>query len=122
TEATIEDMGAGETILGYKTHKYRIRQPDNTVEFWVAELPGTNFKKFVTGFGAHFSGVDPRMADKIPQGFALKVVVTGKDPVTTEVTKIEKTSFTDSDFEVPAGIQVMDMSGMMRGRGRGTSN
>jgi hypothetical protein len=119
TDVTVEDLGAGEAILGYKTHKYRVRQPDNTVEFWVADLPGTDFKKFVTGFGARFSGVDPRMAAKMPSGFAMKVVVTGKDPVSTEVTRIEKTSFTDADFEVPAGMQVMDMSGMMGGRGRG---
>jgi hypothetical protein len=118
TDATIDDLGAGETILGHKTHKYRVRQPDNTVEAWIAELPGVEFKKFVMGFGARFSGVDPRMAEKIPSGFAMKIVVTGKDAVTMDVTKVEKTSFTDSDFEVPTGIQVMDMPSM-GGRGRG---
>jgi hypothetical protein len=122
TDAPIEDLGAGETMLGYKTHKYRVRQPDNTVEFWVAELPGTDFKKFATNFGARFSGIDPRMAEKIPAGFAMKAVVSGKDPVTMEVTKVDKTSFSDADFEVPAGIQVMDMSGIMGGRGRGRGN
>jgi hypothetical protein len=45
--------------------------------------------------------------------------MTGKDVGTVEVTKIDKTSFTNADFEVPAGLQVMDLSGMMGGRGRG---
>lgn len=119
SDATIEDLGAGETILGYKTRKYRIRQTDNTVEAWIAELPGVDFKKFAMGFGAQFTGINPRMAEKIPSGFAVKAVMSGKDTGTMEVSKIEKTSFTESDFQVPAGIQVMDMSGMMRGRGRG---
>jgi hypothetical protein len=118
-EATVEDLGPGETILGYKTHKYRIRQPDGTVEAWIADLPGIDFKKFATGFGAQFSGMHPRMAEKIPSGFALKVVISGKETGTMEVSKIEKTSFTNSDFEVPAGLQVMDLGAMMGGRGRG---
>ena len=119
-DATIEDLGAGEPILGYKTHKYRVRQGDNsTVEAWIADLPGIDFKKFATGFGARFSGMDARMAEKIPSGFALKVVMSGKDSGMIEVTKVEKTSFANADFEVPAGLQVMDLSGMMGGRGRG---
>jgi hypothetical protein len=120
-DVSIDDLGAGESILGHATHKYRIKpaNPDEAVEVWIATDIPLDYKKFASAFGARFTGTDARMVAKIPNGFALKVV--GKTG-TMEVTKIDKASFDDSEFQVPAGIQVMDLSGMMGGRGRGRGN
>ena len=52
-----------------------------------------------------------------------RILTPSDDPVAAaqalEVTQAGKTSFEESDFEVPPGIQVMDLGAMMGGRGRG---
>jgi hypothetical protein len=117
----VEDLGASETIAGHPTRKYRIKptNPDEAVELWIAtDIPGIDYKAFAGMFGARFTGTDSRMAAKIPTGFAMRVV--GKTGG-MEVTKIDKATFSDADFEVPAGINVLDLGAMMGGRGRGSN-
>jgi hypothetical protein len=53
----------------------------------------------------------------MPSGFPLKIVGSGQNAFNFEVKKVEKTSFSDADFEVPPGVQVMNIP--MGGRGRG---
>jgi hypothetical protein len=92
-------------------------------------------QKFVDLFGGAFSGLSggnskelsSAMVAKMPKGYTLKAVIKSvetpksgpaKNSTTTiEVTEITKTSIEASEFEVPAGIQVMDMAQMMGGRG-----
>ena len=139
----VTDLGAGEPILGHATHKYRFHETyksgseatphDVTSDAWFStDLGGAEegFRKFSESFGAQFGSgnaakplVDARRA-KMPKGFPMKMVSTtakaeGKTVTTMEVTRIGKMSFEASDFEVPAGIQVMDLGALMGGRGRG---
>ena len=120
-DVVVEDLGSGGTVLGHSTHKYRIKPANaDPMEAWFAtDVPGLDYKKFASSFGASFTGSDAKAAAKMPTGFPLKMVGTGTNAFSLEVTKIDKSSFADSDFEVPSGMQVMDMGAMMGGRGRG---
>jgi hypothetical protein len=138
-QVNVEDLGAGGQIAGHATRKYRITtkanvngNPMETVsESWFAtDLSGAEegFKKFSSSFGAQFSGnsakeIQDAMMSKMPKGFPMRSVTeisegSSKTKATMEVTRIEKSSFEGPEFEVPTGIQLMDMSGMMGGRGR----
>ena len=118
---TVQDMGAGESIAGHPTHRYKMTGASGgAAEVWVAtDIPGLNYKTFASAFGAQFSGASANVASKLPaNGFALKVVSTNNGATTTmEVTQVDKSNFEPSVFEVPAGITPMDIGGMM-GRGR----
>ena len=92
-------------------------------------------QKFSDLFGGAFSGLaggsskelSAAMVAKTPKGYTLKAVIKSvetpasgqpKNSTTTiEVSEIAKASFEVSDFEVPAGMQVMDLAQMMGGRG-----
>ena len=149
--ATVDDLGAGERIVGYATHKYRVHTTytmtsarggatkyDATIEASMAtDVPGLadGLQKvaamFSTAFGASAGGkskaVSDAVAAKMPKGYALKSVVksvetspSGQAKTTTatiEVTEVSKVTFEAAEFEVPAGMQVMDIGQMMRGRG-----
>lgn len=134
----VEDLGAGGSILGHPTRKYRIRttytvngnKQDDVSETWFAtDLSGSDegFAKFYTTFGAAFGGrnssktVADAVRAKMPKGFPVKVVTTsntanGPAVTTIEATEITKTSFDPAEFELPAGIQLMDPAGMFGGR------
>jgi len=59
-------------------------------------------------------GVTARMWIWEDYGFPIKVVsTTSEGTVTVEYKNIEFTAIDDSVFELPAGVEVMDMSGMM---------
>ncbi len=129
---TIEDLGAGETILGHPTHKYRVKSTsaaggEDVTELSVAtDMPGADgvFKRMGESFGGQAGGgaskcVGDVMASKMMKGFPLKVVSNaGGKTSTMEATRAEKISFDGSEFEIPAGFQTMDGS-MFGGRGRG---
>jgi hypothetical protein len=152
----VTDLGAGEAMLGFATHKYRVRQQytmttsmrgqsrtekhDDVSELWMTTaMPGftEGLEKFAENFGNAFGGAGQgaskdlaaAMAGKIPKGYPLKSIVTsnvttGDGPARTTVTTLEvldvtKASIDAAEFEVPAGIQVIDPAMMMRGRGRG---
>lgn len=136
--ANVDDLGAGESILGHPTHKYRIRstymingekQADTSETWFATDLTGSDdgFGKFFTTFGAAFSGgnssksVADAVRAKMPKGFPVKIITNSNTPqgpvvTTIEASEITKTSFEPADFEVPAGIQLMDTGSLMGGR------
>lgn len=135
-KVTVEDLGAGETILGHKTKKYKMVQSylmgvkpfSGVTEFSMATDmtdAETGLKKFNDSFGKQFVGaatskeVQAEIQAKTPPGFAMRTIVNmttpdGPQTMKMEVTKAEKASIDEKDFEVPAGIQLMDMAAMMK--------
>jgi hypothetical protein len=96
---------------------------EGVTEIWMAtDMPDAEagFRKFTDTFGMQFVGaatskdVQAALQAKQPRGFALRTAVAMKTPdgpqnMKLEVTKIEKSSIEDKEFQVPAGIQLMDM-------------
>lgn len=149
----VQELGAGETMLGYATRKYRVRQRytvsggmrgsqpvqhDDVTEMWMTtSIPGMDdgLQRFADVFGSAFGGggsggsteLAAAMKGKIPPGYPLKTVVTSTEtrngsagqPQTTtlEVLDVTRTNIEASEFELPAGIQLLDPAMMMRGRG-----
>ncbi|HEX9692992.1 MAG TPA: DUF4412 domain-containing protein [Gemmatimonadales bacterium] len=118
----------------------RTEKHDDVSELWMTtSMPGftEGLEKFAESFGNAFGGAGQgaskelaaAMAGKIPRGYPLKTIVTSNTTVgdgparptttTLEVLDVTKTSIDAAEFEVPAGIQVIDPAAMMRGRGRG---
>lgn len=139
---SVEDLGAGESMLGHSTHKYRVHTKftqntnmmgqattanhDDSSDLWMTtDFPGAEeaFARLGSTFGSRGgSEVSDAVRSKLPKGVPLKIVATVKterdNTVTTmETTEIKKTAFQASDFEVPSGIQIMDLGAMGRGRG-----
>jgi hypothetical protein len=144
----VTDLGSGGTIIGYATRKYHVRQKYsmtvtvfgqtiteavNTADtLWVTQDLGAAegaLKKFQESFGSMMGGGMAKVADslasKMPKGFPLRTVSVrtddkGKATVNrAEITEIKKATFAAAEFEIPAGINLMDMGAMMGGRGRG---
>jgi hypothetical protein len=140
----VEDLGAGESILGFPTRKYRLKQAytttgrgggaqDVTTDVWMTtSISGADaaLRRFSESFGSQYTagsnarGVVDALSAKMPQGFPMKSVATerrgnGSVVTTMEVTELTKTAFSQSEFDVPSGIQLIDMNAMMGGRGRG---
>lgn len=124
---SVEDLGVGETILGVATRKYRMRarlqakgdRPtgDEVTEMWIAtSLPQGKgvFKRFAKTFGNQIGSAGcPDQFSKFPEGFPLRIKSTkpgprGPETETTIVTSIKQMTFPDSDFAIPAGMNVMD--------------
>lgn len=131
----LDDLGPGETILGHPTRHYKLthqmtvdgKQESGAAEVWVAtdlKDAEAGFRKFGESFGKSFLGASSDKAEdaifaKMPGGFPLRIVAgTGSETVRVDVTKAEKVSIDEKEFEVPAGIQLMDLARMMGGRGR----
>lgn len=132
---SVVDLGAGEAIAGRATRKYKVTQSyriddrpfEGTTEVWMAtDMADAEeaLKKF-GAFGHQFVGaatskdIQAEMDAKMPKGFALRTLVNmttpdGPQSVRMETVKAEKATFDDKDFEVPAGIQLMDMAAMMK--------
>lgn len=132
----LQDLGAGEAILGHKTKHYKMTQKysmggkpyEGVSEIWMATDmtdAESGFKKFNDSFGMQFVGaatskeVQAEIQGKQPPGFAMRMLVsmttpTGPQNMKIEVTKAEKASFEDKEFQVPSGIQLMDMGAMMK--------
>jgi hypothetical protein len=134
-KVSIEDLGAGETILGHATRRYRITETPGggdasgteAIEVWVAtDLPDAvaGFKSFGESFASSFLDLTSQAATdaitrKMSDGFPMRVVATssaGKEMMRMEVSRAERVSFDDKEFEVPAGIQLMDMGAMLKKR------
>jgi hypothetical protein len=132
---TMDDLGPGETILGHATRRYRLthrltmggQQEGGTAEVWMASdlaEAEAGFRKFGEAFGKSLLGgssvdVENAIFAKMPTGFALRIVATsGTETIKMEVTKAQKTSMDASEFEVPSGIQLMDIGAMLGGRGK----
>ena len=127
---TIDDLGPGETILGRATRRYKLthrvtvngQQESGTAEVWMASdlaEAEAGFRKFGESFGKSLLGgssadVENAIFAKMPPGFALRMVATaGTETVKMEVTKAQKLSIEEKEFEVPSGIQIMDLAAML---------
>jgi hypothetical protein len=118
----------------------RTERHDDVSELWMTTaMPGfaDGLEKFAETLGNAFGGAGQgasselaaAMAGKIPKGYPLKSVVksnttdaNGQARTTTttiEVLDVSKATLDASEFDVPAGIQVIDPMQMMRGRGSG---
>lgn len=77
---TFEDLGAGETILGHKTHKYRLRQK-YTMEMRVIGMRRSNTEESVTDqwVATNLRGVDERAMQRWAKSFGAGVKVTNPD-------------------------------------------
>jgi hypothetical protein len=135
-KVTLEDLGAGDAILGRKTKKYKMTQKysmggkpyEGVSELWMTTDMNdaeAGLKKFQESFGMNFVGaatskeVKDEIQGKTPPGFPMRTVVImttpeGPQKMTMEVTKAEKASIDEKEFDVPAGIQLMDMAQMMK--------
>lgn len=150
---TVQDLGAGERILGFATRKYHVEMKYKTTvrvmgtvdttsvnmstDTWIttdAGEPLAVLRKHAEKFGSMFNGgatksVTDVMTAKLPKnGVALRTNIKSVDEkgthlVSVEVAEMKRANFEVTEFEVPAGINVMDlgamMGGMRGGRGRG---
>ena len=122
-EVTLEKTSETEKILGYTATKYISTDSKGVVsDLWLAEglgtfMPMSNQNPMGRSrANASQKGWERALAGK--EMFPLRVVSkdkSGKESFRMEVTKIEKKSLPDSDFEAPAGYQKFDMGGMMKG-------
>lgn len=121
-DATLENTGETETILGYKCTKYLAKSKEALTEIWATEELGT-----FMGLGNAMGGPGGKRApsqgwEKALVGknfFPLRVVsITGKkQQFRMDVTAVEEKSLPASFFAPPAGYQKFDMGGMMQGLG-----
>src|SRR5688572_5653672 len=126
---SIEDLGAGERILGYATRRYRATSKasdgsgDGVVEMWMADIGALSamLHKYCESFGGLVKGnsagsVNRAVGAKIPKGHVpLRTVITattnrGKTVTTVETTDIKRTAIDPAELDVPAGMNVMDPS------------
>jgi hypothetical protein len=147
----VTDLGAGERILGYATRKFRVEtkykttvtvmgtttteSTEGTSDIWVTSDPSdalAAIRKYSQTMGASVMGgakdiFEAQMKMLPANAVALRTVTTGttdkgKMSFSMEVAEIKKATFEATEFEVPAGMQIMDMGAMMGGRGRGGLN
>jgi hypothetical protein len=125
----VEDLGAGERLLGHATHKYRVTQRytiamsmmgqsiqttnASSSEVWMAaDVPGADaMAKFTESIGGSMTGGAPAakpladaMKGKMPKGTALKTVATmtvtqNSGTPTTTVSTVEVTAITKTDID-----------------------
>ena len=109
---TIDKTGKMETIAGYSCEDWKITE-DNGEKSEACMAKGIAFPSMGRAQGW--------MADLMDQKvFPLRVVTddpSGKEKSRMEVTKIEKKSIDDSQFQVPAGYKTQSMEEMMKSFG-----
>lgn len=144
----VTDLGAGERILGFATRKYRVEtrvkttvsvmgtttsdSAESTYDIWVTSDASdalAAIRKYSQTMGSSVMGGSKDVFDawmkKLPaNAVGLRTIGTstsekGKTTFNMEIAEIKKATFEATEFEVPAGMQVMDMGAMMGGRGRG---
>ena len=142
----VTDLGAGERVAGFATRRFRAdmkfkttvddnglkttEMNDSSYEIWLTTDRGdvmTALRAFDKATGTSVVGGQKEISDGLmaklpPNSSVLRVVGhnltnEGKTSMRMEVTEIKKATFEPAEFEVPAGVQVMDMSAM-GGRGR----
>jgi hypothetical protein len=117
-QATLQDTGVKERILGYECTKYIATSAEGTSEIWVTDQLGA--------FTGLYQGDGPGQRPQAPQAwegaikgrnfFPLRVVANnGKGTFKLEVTSVEKASLPDSQFTPPEGWTKFDMGSMMGG-------
>jgi hypothetical protein len=118
-QASLQQTGVKETILGYECTKYVATGQEGTSEIWVTDQLGT--------FTGLFHGGGPGRRPQAPQGwesaltgksfFPMRVVTSanGKEKFRLEVTSVEKGSLPDSLFTPPSDWRKFDLGSMMGG-------
>jgi len=114
-----------ESIAGYEATKYQVLVDGKMEqEIWMSKdldvTSDLNLEKYNHMSSMRMPKVtfqsSPEYQDLMKMGYPLKEVQFQADgKVITQVTKIEKKTIPDSQFEVPAGFQEMDMQQMMQG-------
>ena len=128
---TVDDLGAGETIVGAATHKYRFRSKynntsqtrgalkgDGTIDVWIApQLGGLSdgLQKFADTFGTVFSGMagggskalSAEIRAKMPKGYTMKAVIKLAETdvsgkTENTTTTVEVTEHAKASFEATA--------------------
>jgi hypothetical protein len=140
-KSAIADLGAGETILGHKTHKYRLttttkdsaipaacHEMESVIDMWIA--PDIDFDAIQKEVGDRFGsvgGLGDMMTEagvaqaQVPKGAPLRMIVKSHDPalptkvltISMQFSDLTHGPIADSLFTVPAGFQKMDMRSMM---------
>ncbi len=120
TDVQVEKTGETETILGYATKKYLIKDTSHstTSEVWAAEGLGT----FITSSGGIFKkkgAMSPIEKELAARGaFPLRMVShnsNGDETSRMEVVSIDKKSLPDDAFTVPSDYHPFDLGGMFGG-------
>jgi hypothetical protein len=141
---TVQDLGVGEKMLGHATRKYRIRVSSPigaggscasatsnavTTDGWFAtDVSDGGFTSVFSLLPLLLAGASPAagpdpLQNVMPRGMPMKLVALcdtpSRDPVgTLKVTSIEPATIDAAEFEVPAGMTVLDPNAIGRGRGR----
>ncbi|HEY0945922.1 MAG TPA: DUF4412 domain-containing protein [Opitutaceae bacterium] len=118
-EATFENTGETEKVLGYLCTKFISKDEDNnTYEIWAAEGLGT----FMGAGGKNPMKRAPRSAwetELAKKGFfPLRMTgknAKGKEIFNMEALAVEKQTLPDTHFAPPAGYERFDMGGMLKG-------
>lgn len=106
----VEKTGKTDTVAGYSCDVWKMTEASGEkTEACVAK--GISFP----AMGRHAGWMS-----SLEDGFPLRAIsydAAGKEKSRMEVTKIEKKSIDDSQFQVPAGYTTQDMASMMKGLG-----
>ena len=117
-QATLQDTGVKETILGYECTKFVSTSDKGTAEIWVTDQLGT-FMGLFHGGGLGGRPEAPQAWESALKGrnfFPMRVVSTNsKGSFRLEVTAVNKASLPDSLFSPPDGWQKFDLGSMMGG-------
>ena len=120
SDATLQDTGVKETILGYVCTKFVATSSRGTAQIWVTDQLGT-FTGLFHGAGGPMGHRPqaPQAWESALKGhnfFPMRVISNNKEGTfRLEVTSVEKTSLPDSDFAAPDGWRKFDMGAMMGG-------
>ena len=120
-DATIENTGITEKILGYTCTKYLIKSKGDITELWATEELGTFVNVSTLSSLNQRKGKVQAAWESVLKGknlFPLRVVglkANGKANFRMEILAVEQKSLPASLFQPPAGFQRMDMGGMMQG-------
>jgi hypothetical protein len=145
TRVSVEDLGDGESILGHATHHYRIHTSSSLIPpatcrgaksadmitdgSFASDISGGAFARFFSlvpmlqGSGVaapQATSAKDTLPVVLPRGFPMKSVAScdtpTRDPVLTlQVIEIDPATFDPSEFAIPPGLQVINMT---NGRGR----
>ncbi len=119
-EGTFVATGEKKTIIGYSAEKYRVTDDGTTSEMWVADIPGFDYGLIAEGVGQTaaakpaVAGVDNPMVLE-----AHSPSKNGKEVVHMYIRAVATGGDVDlGAFEVPAGVELQDMSAMLKGFGQ----
>ena len=120
-DGDIRPTGETREILGYTAEKMIVTQDGNVSEAWVADVPGYDATLFAASVGQDEAVASAPQIDGYDHPAVLEMHTTsknGKEVTHMIVTEVASGSDVDmSLFEVPAGVELMDMSALLQGIG-----